>query len=113
VCRLRALSPYDTEQARQADEVLRGLPDPERGPVTVITHGRADWIPEEFGFGLDDRNRRGQAWQEMQRDLAAQFPGWVRSSASPRTAAISSRPSSRTSSPGEILSLAGRQTGRA
>jgi len=96
--RLRELSPYDTEQALQADEFVRGLPGPERVPVTVITHGRADWIPEEFGFGPRDRNRCEQAWQEMQRDLAAQFR--VRSSVSPRTAAISSRPSSRTWSPG-------------
>jgi len=75
--RLRELSPYDTEQALQADEFVRGLPRPERVPVTVITHGRADWIPEEFGLGPRDRNRCEQAWQEMQRDLAAQFPGAV------------------------------------
>jgi len=75
--RLRELSPYDTEQSLQADEVLRGLPGLDGVPVTVITHGRADWIPEEFGFGPGDRNRCEQGWQEMQRDLSAQFPGSV------------------------------------
>jgi pimeloyl-ACP methyl ester carboxylesterase len=75
--RLRDLGPYDTEQALHADEVVRGLPGLGRVPLTVITHGRADWIPAEFGFGATELERCEQAWQDMQRDLAAQTPGSV------------------------------------
>lgn len=73
--RLRELDPDNTEQALHADEIVRALPGP--GPLTVITHGRADWIPEKFGFGPAELDRCEQAWQEMQRDLAAQSAGSV------------------------------------
>jgi pimeloyl-ACP methyl ester carboxylesterase len=90
--RLRELAPFDTEQALNADEVIRGLCDAGVSGldvsglgggglgggglrVTVITHGQVDWIPAAFGFGPAEVERCEQAWQDMQRDLAAQFPG--------------------------------------
>jgi pimeloyl-ACP methyl ester carboxylesterase len=75
--RLRELGPYDAEQALHADEVVRGLPTLDGVPLTVITHGRGDWIGENFGFGVAELDRCEQAWQEMQHDLAAQVPGAV------------------------------------
>jgi pimeloyl-ACP methyl ester carboxylesterase len=80
-------------------------------PVTVITHGRADWIPEDFGFGPRDRNRCEHAWQEMQRDLAAQFPGSVVRVAADSGHLIPAEQPDLVA--GEILALAGRRTGQA
>jgi pimeloyl-ACP methyl ester carboxylesterase len=71
--RLAELAPRDTEQARYADELVRRLGGLEGLPVSVITHGRADWVPDQFGLSQDDRVRAEQEWQRYQLDLAARF----------------------------------------
>jgi hypothetical protein len=48
-----------------------------RMPLTVITHGRAGWIPDEFGFGPAERDHCERAWQALQHDLAARSPNSV------------------------------------
>jgi pimeloyl-ACP methyl ester carboxylesterase len=71
--RLAELAPRETEQARRADEIVRGLPGPGGLPVSVITHGRADWIPDDFGVPQADRDQAEQTWQRSQRELAGHF----------------------------------------
>jgi pimeloyl-ACP methyl ester carboxylesterase len=73
LARLAEWAPRDTEQARSADEVVRRLGGLEGLPVSVITHGRADWIPDEFGLSQDDRDRAEREWQRYQVDLGARF----------------------------------------
>ncbi|HEX5114825.1 MAG TPA: hypothetical protein VFW65_06480 [Pseudonocardiaceae bacterium] len=73
LARLAEWSPRDTEQACHADELVRGLGGLKGLPVSVITHGRADWIPDEFGLSPEDRDRAEHEWQRSQLDLAARF----------------------------------------
>jgi pimeloyl-ACP methyl ester carboxylesterase len=73
--RLAEWAPRDTEQARHADELVRRLDGLDGLPGSVITHGRADWIPDEFGLSPDDRDRAEQEWQRHQSALAARFQG--------------------------------------
>lgn len=83
ITRLRELAGYDAEEGLRADEVIAGLgteagrDDLARIRLTVITHGRADWIPAGFGFGRDELDRCERAWQAMQHDLAARSPDSV------------------------------------
>jgi pimeloyl-ACP methyl ester carboxylesterase len=71
--RAAELMPYDVAQAARADELVSGLPDPGRVPVTVITHGRADWINETFGLDAAEIEQAEQAWQRHLSELAARF----------------------------------------
>jgi pimeloyl-ACP methyl ester carboxylesterase len=71
--RAAELMPYDVAQAAQADELVSGLPDPGQVPVSVITHGRADWIHEIFGLDAAELDQAEQAWQRHQRHLVARF----------------------------------------
>ncbi len=73
LARLAELAPRDTEQARRADEIVRALPGLADMPVSVITHGRADWIPDAFGLPQADLDQAEQTWQRYQLDLAARF----------------------------------------
>jgi pimeloyl-ACP methyl ester carboxylesterase len=73
LARLAEMAPRDTEQARCADELVRRLGGLEGVPVSVITHGRADWIPDQFGLSQDVRDRAEQEWQRYQLDLAARL----------------------------------------
>jgi pimeloyl-ACP methyl ester carboxylesterase len=83
IARLRELAAYDAEQGLRADEVITrltteaGRDDLARMPLTVITHGRAGWIPAEFGFGQAERDHCERAWQALQHDLAARAPNSV------------------------------------
>lgn len=67
--RLAELVPEDAEQASAADGLIRSLPDLGDLPLTVITHGRADWIPDVFGLDQGDLDRAEQSWQHHQADL--------------------------------------------
>jgi pimeloyl-ACP methyl ester carboxylesterase len=75
LARLAELAPRDTEQARRADELVRALPGLPDVPVSVITHGRADWIPDSFGLPQADLDQAEQTWQRCQLDLAARLGG--------------------------------------
>jgi pimeloyl-ACP methyl ester carboxylesterase len=68
--RLTELAPEDTERAHAADVLIRALPDLGDLPLTVITHGRADWIPDAFGLDQIDLDQAELAWQRHQADLA-------------------------------------------
>jgi pimeloyl-ACP methyl ester carboxylesterase len=74
LARLAELLPEDTERARRADALIRGLPDLGDLPLTVITHGRADWIPDDFGLAQNDIDMAELAWQRHQAELAARRP---------------------------------------
>lgn len=67
--RLAAAAPYDAREGIRADNLVRGLPELGDLPLTVITHGLADWIPAEFGFSQAELDHCEQAWQRLQRDL--------------------------------------------
>ena len=69
--RLAGLVPDDTERARQADAVIRALPGRDDLPQTVIAHGRADWIPDDFGLDQLTLDQAELAWQQHQAWLAA------------------------------------------
>lgn len=73
LARLAELAPRDTEQARRADELVRGLPATGGLPVSVLTHGRADWIPDDFGVPQAGLDQAEQTWQRYQRELAGRF----------------------------------------
>jgi pimeloyl-ACP methyl ester carboxylesterase len=75
LARLAELAPRDTDQARRADEIVRALPGLADMPASVITHGRADWIPDSFGLAQADLDQAEQTWQRYQQDLAARFRG--------------------------------------
>jgi pimeloyl-ACP methyl ester carboxylesterase len=60
-----------TEPLLHAKEVIRRLPGLRDLPLTVITHARADWIPDDFGLSQADRDQAEQLWQQYQGDLAA------------------------------------------
>lgn len=62
--------PDSGERAGQADALVRALPDLGDLPLSVITHGRADWIPDEFGLSRADLDQAERAWQQHQADLA-------------------------------------------
>ena len=44
-------------------------------PVSVITHGRAGWIHEEFGLDQAELDQAERVWQRYRLDLAATYPG--------------------------------------
>jgi pimeloyl-ACP methyl ester carboxylesterase len=67
--RLAELVPGDAEQAVAADALIRSLPDLGDLPLTVITHGRADWIPDVFGLDQSDLDQAERCWQRYQADL--------------------------------------------
>jgi pimeloyl-ACP methyl ester carboxylesterase len=69
--RLAELAPYDSERAREADALVRAMPGQDHLPQTVITHGRADWIPDEFGLDQVILDQAELAWQQHQVQLAA------------------------------------------
>jgi pimeloyl-ACP methyl ester carboxylesterase len=71
LARLAELAPDDAQRASHADEIVRQLPGLAALPLSVITHGRADWIPGVFGLDQADRDQAELAWQRHQRDLAA------------------------------------------
>jgi pimeloyl-ACP methyl ester carboxylesterase len=71
LARLAELLPDDAERASRADEIVRGLPGLAGLPLSVITHGRADWIPDVFGLEKADLDQAELAWQRYQPDLAA------------------------------------------
>jgi pimeloyl-ACP methyl ester carboxylesterase len=68
---LAGLLPEDTARASQADGIIRTLPAASDLPLTVITHGRADWIPDDFGLARADFDAAELAWQRFQGKLAA------------------------------------------
>jgi pimeloyl-ACP methyl ester carboxylesterase len=67
--RLAELLPEDAESAARADALIRALPDVGDLPLTVITHGRADWIHEVFGLDQGDLDEAERAWQRHQTEL--------------------------------------------
>jgi pimeloyl-ACP methyl ester carboxylesterase len=69
--RLAELVPDDFESGLRADETVREFPRLDDLPLSVITHGRADWIPDEFGLGQADLDQADQLWSRCQRELAA------------------------------------------
>jgi pimeloyl-ACP methyl ester carboxylesterase len=69
--RLAELVPEDAERGTAADALIRSLPGLGDLPLTVITHGRADWIADVFGLGQDDLDQAERSWQRFQADLAA------------------------------------------
>jgi pimeloyl-ACP methyl ester carboxylesterase len=71
LARLTELVPDDTRRASRADAIVRALPSLDDLPLAVITHGRADWISDEFGLGQGDLDQAEAAWQQYQRKLAA------------------------------------------
>jgi pimeloyl-ACP methyl ester carboxylesterase len=66
---LAALVPEDSAQARRADKIIDALPGLGDLPLTVITHGRADWIPEILDFSPAELDHCDRVWQQFQRDL--------------------------------------------
>jgi pimeloyl-ACP methyl ester carboxylesterase len=74
LARLAELSPESTQRARSADALIRSLPDLGDLPLTVITHGLADWIPDSFGLNQGDLDQAERAWQRHQAELAASYP---------------------------------------
>jgi pimeloyl-ACP methyl ester carboxylesterase len=71
LARLAELLPEDSARANQADGLIRTMPAASDLPLTVITHGRADWIPAAFGLTQDDLDAAELAWQQFQAKLAA------------------------------------------
>jgi pimeloyl-ACP methyl ester carboxylesterase len=69
--RLAELAPDASARASHADAVVRALPSLDDLPLSVITHGRADWIGDAFGLGQGDLDRAEAAWQQYQRKLPA------------------------------------------
>jgi pimeloyl-ACP methyl ester carboxylesterase len=69
--RLAELVPYDAEQGFRADAIVRELPGLKDLPLSVLTHGRFDWIPDAFGLDQADLDHAELAWQRHQRALAA------------------------------------------
>jgi pimeloyl-ACP methyl ester carboxylesterase len=67
--RLAELLPEDAERGSAADALIRSLPDLDDLPLTVITHGRADWIADIFGLDHSDLDQAEQSWQQYQADL--------------------------------------------
>jgi pimeloyl-ACP methyl ester carboxylesterase len=67
---LAALVPEDSAQARRADKVIDALPGLGDLPLTVITHGRADWVPEILDFSPAELDHCDRVWQRSQRGLA-------------------------------------------
>jgi hypothetical protein len=53
--------------------LVRGLPATGGLPVSVLTHGRADWIPDDFGVPQADLDQAEQTGQRYQRELAGRF----------------------------------------
>jgi pimeloyl-ACP methyl ester carboxylesterase len=75
LARLAELAPDDADRANRADAIVRALPAVDDLPLTVISHGRADWISEAFGLGQGDLDRAEAAWQQFQRELATRSHG--------------------------------------
>lgn len=69
--RLEEFAPDVTGPSLRAKEVVRRLPGLGDLPLAVITHARADWIPDEFGLSQTDRDQAEKLWQQYQLDLAA------------------------------------------
>jgi pimeloyl-ACP methyl ester carboxylesterase len=67
--RLAELLPEDAERASRADALIRALPDLGDLPLTVITHGRADWSHDAFGLDQSDLDEAERAWQRHQAEL--------------------------------------------
>jgi pimeloyl-ACP methyl ester carboxylesterase len=74
LARLAELLPEDSERASRADAVIRSLPGLGGLPLTVITHGHADWIPGVFGLDQGDLDQAELAWQRHQAELAGRYP---------------------------------------
>lgn len=71
LARLAELVPDDAERAGRADALVRDLPRLGDLPLTVITHGRADWIPDVFDLDRADLEQAEAAWQRYQRKLTS------------------------------------------
>jgi pimeloyl-ACP methyl ester carboxylesterase len=72
--RLAELRPDNVDRASHADVVTRALPPLDDLPLSVITHGRADWISDVFGLDQEELDRAEAAWQQYQRKLTAKSP---------------------------------------
>lgn len=68
--RLAEAHPRETAQATRGDEIIRGGPGLGDVPLSVITHGRFDWLPDDWGLTDVECARAEAAWQEAQRWLA-------------------------------------------
>jgi pimeloyl-ACP methyl ester carboxylesterase len=75
LARLAELAPDDADRANRADAIVRALPAVDDLPLTVISHGQADWISEAFGLSQGDLDRAEAAWQQFQRELATRSHG--------------------------------------
>jgi pimeloyl-ACP methyl ester carboxylesterase len=69
--RIAELLASANETAERAKGAIRRLPSLENLPLSVITHSRSDWIPEEFGLTQPELDEAESQWQRHQRLLAA------------------------------------------
>jgi pimeloyl-ACP methyl ester carboxylesterase len=67
---LADFAPDVIEPSQRAKAAVRQLPGLGDLPLSVITHSRADWIPEEFGLSPTELDEAEDQWQRHQRLLA-------------------------------------------
>lgn len=68
--RMAEFLPEVTEPSQRAKARIRQLPSLGDLPLSVITHSRSDWIPEEFGLTESELDEAESQWQLHQQLLA-------------------------------------------
>jgi pimeloyl-ACP methyl ester carboxylesterase len=66
---LAEFAPDVVEPSRRAKAAVRQLPSLGDLPLSVITHCRSDWVPEEFGLSQSELDDAESQWQRHQRLL--------------------------------------------